>query len=381
MNEYDNSGFFVVGVFAVAYETFVVPFIRMKNKLIAEYNSLFNLKKKINPKALYKINEDHNEIYGMAHLEGDIFALVFKDSISIRNIKTFDLIKTHKLNYFSYDSISNIIFFSPKECILSIEVGQALSFLYIQFDENYDIIKSFYKHEKIISVRGRGIIQLKLKNEDFAIISYYERYRKQNERNIIYIFTLNKTQNEITLKNNKFIESRFFIDIKNKDEYLTCIENDYISIIDSNNLESKKTFRFNYSDSDDVYLLNDKYIIHHSFENCIFLYNLENFQELKRYFFKYNKLIEISRIENNKFFAFESLDLERISEEKYIKEYVYDEEKNEIVCTGIIELGIDKEVHGIIKNNDNYYLLNCLKNENETCYEMSEFKEKIDVQV
>ena len=85
----------------------------------------------------------------MAHLEGDIFALVFKDSISIRNIKTFDLIKTHKFNYFSYDFIFDMTFFSSKECIFSIETNEELSFLYIQFDENYDIIKSFYKNEKI----------------------------------------------------------------------------------------------------------------------------------------------------------------------------------------------------------------------------------------
>ena len=52
MNEHDHDqiGFLIVGVIILSYETFVVPFIRIKNRLLAEYNILFNLKKKINPK-------------------------------------------------------------------------------------------------------------------------------------------------------------------------------------------------------------------------------------------------------------------------------------------------------------------------------------------
>jgi hypothetical protein len=87
-----------------------------------------------------------------------------------------------------------------------------------------------------------------LKNGKIAYKGSKSSYKHGEDINFgvakIYILKLDRINKDIILEFKINAFDCLFYEIKSKNEYLVSLKNDYISVINSNNYRTKKTFKF-----------------------------------------------------------------------------------------------------------------------------------------
>ena len=309
---------------------------KIKNKSSKIYNNIKDKTPKIKTKKLYEEITDYFEDIHLLILEDGNFILNKGTKFQIINGTTFKIIK--KLDYKSnFEYISDIISLNKNEilfCNGHFNIG------YIEMDDNYNIRNSF---DKLYKNKDGNLNYATLKLLQSGKILYMgsKSSYKMGEDKLygltkIYIMNFNRVKNELFLESKINAFETYFYEIKNKNEYLINIKNNFVSVVNSKTIRSKKDVEFKiYSN---MKLLNDKYFIQGDEEGQIYLYNLDTFQLIKTFYSnKYNDINNID-VYDNMIFTYETQRLECLNDENFVKKWEFIEEEKEIKCLGYFEM-------------------------------------------
>ena len=316
-------------------------FRQRKKNVLKIFNKIYNHEENINTQLLYHLeyNTDEKVINKILFFNNGNILLKTKKSFSIRNAKTFQKINEHTINFYDDEILAQIIISDYEILFISAKKEKCFYFLYLKFDKKYNIIDSFYKYYKIFSryfAYGdvKTVTGLKLnKKNTFAMICHF--WSPHNDKSI-YFFHIDMKNKDIILTTKINVYICFLLEVKSKNEYIINWNYYNMSIFNANNFRLKKSVPFDFKSfaeysNKTLFVLNDKYILFLCLDKddkSIIVYNLTDFKQISKYNLKID-LYNILYIEKNIFFS---------QSEYFIKKYKYDENKNEIICLGNIEL-------------------------------------------
>ena len=189
--------------------------------------------------------------------------------IQLRDGSTFNYIKDINLKC---DIILDSLLFSKNEIIFA-DIDHKIG--YFKLDNEYNICKYFEKHY-LNTECYQARIEL-LKNKKIIWI--------EEER--IYIFSLNIKDSNFIFETKIDIFKRtkihiFYYEVKSRNDIIFNIEDNYLSIIDSNTFKIKsKPHIFKYRISYDVFIINDNYLFFKKDKFTLEIRSLINFEVIK----------------------------------------------------------------------------------------------------
>jgi len=330
---------------------FIGTALAIKNSSMKLYNNITTNSDKIKTQIAFEEKDDSISKILLLN-DGNLLLFYGNDiltELKIINGQTYQEIKLIKYNEEEFRYLSDAILISKNRNDILFCDGD-FTLKYIEFDNNYNIKKSFLKSYKNKEGYMNSSCLTLLKNGKIVYKGNKSRYKHGEDINFglvkIYILKLDRINKDIIMEFKINAFNCLFYEIKSKNEYLVSLKKNYISVINSNNYKAKKTFIFNIYQ---MKLLNDKFFIEAGEKNELNLYSLDNFQLVKT--FLTSKLKEITRIytfENNYILTFEDIELE-FSEECFINIWKFDEEKIDIISLGHFKLDKDINIEDIIK--------------------------------
>lgn len=327
--------------------------IAIKDSSIKLYNNIITNSDKIRTKILFEEKDDEDISQIILLNDGNFLLFNGKSDklteMKIINGQTYQKIKLIEYNEEEFRFLNDAILVSKNRNDILFCNGH-FTLKYIEFDDNYNIKNSFFKSYKNKEGYMNSSCLTLLKNEKIVYKGSKSSYKIGEDINFglgkIYILKLDRINKDIIMEFKINVFKDIFYEIKSKNEYLVNLQKGYVSVINSNNYRTKKTFKFNIYE---MKLINDKFFIEAGEKNELNLYSLDDFQLVKT--FLTNKLNEISRIytfENCFILTFESFELE-FSSEEYIKIWKFNEEKNDIISLGHFKLDKEINIQDIIK--------------------------------
>ena len=336
--------------FEIAKAAFVIPALAIKNSSIKLYNNITTNSDKIKTQIVFE--EKNEEIKKILLINDGNLLLFYGDyrltELKIINGQTYQEIKLIKYNEEKFSYLQDAIFISKSRNDILFCDGH-FTLKYIEFDDNYNIKNTFLKSYENKEGYMTSTCLTLLKNGKIAYKGSKSSYKHGEDINFgvakIYILKLDRINKDIILEFKINAFDCLFCEIKSKNEYLVSLKKDYISVINSNNYRTKKTFKFKIYQ---MKILNDKFFIETREKNKLNLYSLDNFQLVKT--FLTSKQKEITRIYTFEYYIFTVEDIElEFSEQCFLKIWKFDEVKNEIISQGHFKLDEDIDIRDIIK--------------------------------
>ena len=336
--------------FEIAKAAFVIPALAIKNSSIKLYNNITTNSDKIKTQIVFE--EKNEEIKKILLINDGNLLLFYGDyrltELKIINGQTYQEIKLIKYNEEKFSYLQDAIFISKSRNDILFCDGH-FTLKYIEFDDNYNIKNTFLKSYENKEGYMTSTCLTLLKNGKIAYKGSKSSYKHGEDINFgvakIYILKLDRINKDIILEFKINAFDCLFYEIKSKNEYLVSLKKDYISVINSNNYRTKKTFKFKIYQ---MKILNDKFFIETREKNKLNLYSLDNFQLVKT--FLTSKQKEITRIYTFEYYIFTVEDIElEFSEQCFLKIWKFDEVKNEIISQGHFKLDEDIDIRDIIK--------------------------------
>ena len=330
------------------------PALKIKTKTTQIYNNIVNNVPNLNMTQLYQYCDDCSEDIKILILDNGNYLIIsnsFK-TMKILNKNTYNIINT--IRYISYfDSITSLISLGKNQilfCDSKFNIG------YIEFDNDYNIINTFSKNFNLYYYLNSSCLKL-LKNGNIVYMGSRNTYKKGEEQfglGRLYFLKLDKINNSLILENEIKVYNPYIYQIKSRDEYLINIKNNFVSVVNSNNFNVKKEYKFDINFN--MKLLNDEYSIQ-SEHGEIKLYKLDNFELIKSITSNHsNNILKIFVVDKNLFFTFEGQKADILKGELFVKKWQFNEEEKDIICLG--KLKIDNLLYNIekIKGSENIYL-------------------------